>query len=313
MWTHGSKLGAQKQVSGAEPRVVAAANNLKVNGVEEEKEGEIESEKALSGKTVGDTCHTNSPSSSKRRRLDLTTSSSSAADTGITNHESDGNEGDEQGAQKEEEGGGRKGESELKTGLSSSSLTETKPSSVTPRSTPTTDDRAPSAVIASKCQTSTLFVGSLHPRITDAHLHKLFQPYGSINRVHICTHSLHDERNAGKPKGYAFVEYTTIDSARLAIMKLDGRTLLGRALVVRPAHDKTGGTTGASTDSMDGTAAAGVKGSSDPRLLRKEKTEIESKMEAVKRAIEEKKRKQQQQQQAGGSAMGGKKRNVFQR
>ena len=34
-------------------------------------------------------------------------------------------------------------------------------------------------------KTSTLYVGDLHPRISEPHLEKLFQRYGEINRVHI--------------------------------------------------------------------------------------------------------------------------------
>ena len=133
--------------------------------------------------------------------------------------------------------------------------------------------------VASKCQTATLFVGNLHPRIGDAHLTKLFSPYGTLNRV-----SLVKNGASGQPKGYAFVEFNNVESARMAIRRVDGRVLLQKALAVRPAHEKTG--SAANNDDGDKSSDTGVK---DKRQVRKEKSEVLSKIEAVKRAIEEKK------------------------
>ena len=133
--------------------------------------------------------------------------------------------------------------------------------------------------VASKCQTATLFVGNLHPRIGDAHLTKLFSPYGTLNRV-----SLVKNGASGQPKGYAFIEFNSVESARMAIRRVDGRVLLQKALAVRPAHEKTG--SAANNDDGDKSSGTGVK---DKRQVRKEKSEVLSKIEAVKRAIEEKK------------------------
>ena len=134
--------------------------------------------------------------------------------------------------------------------------------------------------MASKCQTATLFVGNLHPRIGDAHLTKLFSPYGTLNRV-----SLVKNGASGQPKGYAFVEYASVESARMAIRRVDGRMLLNKMLAVRPAHEKTGAAAG----NDDGDGSSGGKDIKDKRQVRKEKSEVLSKIEAVKRAIEEKK------------------------
>merc|ERR1719330_645842 len=84
--------------------------------------------------------------------------------------------------------------------------------------------------------TSTCFVGSLHPRLTDAHLYKLFQKYGPVRNVFRCSHTEGPRR--GQPKSYAFVEYCDIETAAIAIGKLDGVKLLGKCLVVRPAERK---------------------------------------------------------------------------
>lgn len=143
--------------------------------------------------------------------------------------------------------------------------------------------------VAANCRTATLFVGNLHPRIGDAHLQKLFSPYGTLNRVSIVKHS--SGVNMGQPRGYAFVEFASVESARMAIRRVDGRRLLNKTLAVRPAHEKTGASGGASDSegrgSTSGTAGAGAS-TPDPKKARKEKSEVESKIEAVKKAIEEK-------------------------
>ena len=159
------------------------------------------------------------------------------------------------------------------------SSSDTKPAPTASESS-TAATSSSAEAMASKCQTATLFVGNLHPRIGDAHLTKLFSPYGTLNRV-----SLVKNGASGQPKGYAFVEYASVESARMAIRRVDGRMLLNKMLAVRPAHEKTGAATG--NDDGDGTS--GGKDIKDKRQVRKEKSEVLSKIEAVKRAIEEKK------------------------
>ena len=62
--------------------------------------------------------------------------------------------------------------------------------------------------------------------------------------------------------------------------------LLNKMLAVRPAHEKTGTAAG---DDDGGDNSGGIKDIKDKRQVRKEKSEVLSKIEAVKRAIEEKK------------------------
>ena len=64
--------------------------------------------------------------------------------------------------------------------------------------------------------------------------------------------------------------------------------LLNKMLAVRPAHEKTGAAAG-NEDGGDG--SSGSRDIKDKRQVRKEKSEVLSKIEAVKRAIEEKKAK----------------------
>mmetsp|Transcript_22706 Transcript_22706/g.36860 ORF Transcript_22706/g.36860 Transcript_22706/m.36860 type:complete len:250 (-) Transcript_22706:82-831(-) len=156
------------------------------------------------------------------------------------------------------------------------------------------------AVPPSSCDTSSLFVGGLHPRIADLHLQKLFSPYGEIVRINIVTHNPNETKPnvhskskippkyaAGlqQSKGYAFVEYTNIESARLAMSRLDGRRLMGRSLAVRPSRRKmTDGRVGSASDTGKSIATK------TPEEARKEYGAVQSKIEALKRAIEERKR-----------------------
>lgn len=152
--------------------------------------------------------------------------------------------------------------------------------------------QARSAISPSSCDTTNLFVGGLHPRIGDLHLQKLFSPYGEIVRIHIVTHNPNEATkipakysSLQQSKGYAFVEYKTIESARLAISRLDGRQLMGRRLAVRPSRRKM---------SDVARAGGGSSGKVDTKIsaeeAKREYSAVQSKIEAVKRAIEDKKR-----------------------
>ena len=130
-----------------------------------------------------------------------------------------------------------------------------------------------------------LFVGNLHPHIVpDIHLRKLFQSYGSIERI--SSIKFKSGPRAGQLRDFAFVEFASIDSARKAMNALNGRSLIGRKLSVAPADKKTPDKEDLATNVRRDSLLSG-----DVKKIRKEKSEIEKKIEAVKRAIEEKKRK----------------------
>jgi RNA recognition motif-containing protein len=151
------------------------------------------------------------------------------------------------------------------------------------------------------CDTISLFVGGLHPRIGDLHLQKLFSPYGEIVRIHIVTnnpsesqsHSIHSKASVPtkykvglqQSKGYAFVEYTKVESAQLAIARLDGRQLMGRTLAVRPSRRKTNNQDGVGSGANLGKIRTAVTAEE----ARREYKAVQSKIEAVKRAIDQKK------------------------
>jgi len=174
------------------------------------------------------------------------------------------------------------------------------------------------------CDKPSLFVGGLHPRIGDLHLQKLFSPYGTIVRIHVATNnpSLNingiqnntPRNNSSKSKsknfksqipskyvaglqqskGYAFVEYNSVESARLAIARLNGRTLMGKTLVVKPSRKKRfagiRGIVGESNSS--GKASEDNIGAIEIQEAKREYSAVQSKIEAVKRAIEGSKREE---------------------
>jgi RNA recognition motif-containing protein len=78
-----------------------------------------------------------------------------------------------------------------------------------------------------------LFVGNINYEATEADLRELFIESGYLPvKLTICS-----DRDTGKRKGYAFVELQDVEPAKV-IEDLNGAALMGRRLVVNPAHDK---------------------------------------------------------------------------
>lgn len=157
------------------------------------------------------------------------------------------------------------------------------------------------------CQTPTVYVSNLHNRIAEPHLQKLFQRFGEINRVNLIRRmgsgtSVEPMSESGpsrpqkgsiKPAqqqdqhhggfSYAFVEFKSVQSACTAIEKLKGVALLGRDLVVRPAHEKSDGSGGISGSETHGGDIRGSKLSM--QSVRKQKSEVENKIDALRKAL----------------------------
>lgn len=107
-----------------------------------------------------------------------------------------------------------------------------------------------------------IFIGNIHQRTTEDELREIFSVCGSINSVRILV-----DKETGRAKGYAFVEYTNIDSVNAAIRLLAGTELHGRALKVSYAAgtggpsgggSSGGGTSKGSTSAAPGQSAANV-------------------------------------------------------
>ncbi|CAB9512729.1 nuclear pore complex protein [Seminavis robusta] len=131
--------------------------------------------------------------------------------------------------------------------------------------------QAAAAAAAASKPVTTIFVGGLHPRIVEAHLEKMCSPYGTIQRLHLCDR-----------KGYAFCQYSSPHEAEAAMQALDGRGLLGRRLMVRPAHNDTH-QSNANTGLGGAASNPNNSSSSNPD---KERERIEARIQAVKRKLD---------------------------
>ncbi len=78
-----------------------------------------------------------------------------------------------------------------------------------------------------------LYVGNLTYDITDNDLQELFAPHGSVTEV-----KLVQDRETGKPRGFAFVTMATPEGAQAALQALNGKDVKGRALTVNEARPR---------------------------------------------------------------------------
>lgn len=78
-----------------------------------------------------------------------------------------------------------------------------------------------------------VFVGNLDFTTTSNELEALFAEAGEIVGV-----SVPNDRLTGRPRGFAFVEFTNSTDAATAIQRFDGHELGGRKLRVNEAADR---------------------------------------------------------------------------
>ncbi len=84
-----------------------------------------------------------------------------------------------------------------------------------------------------------LYVGNLSYSTTDADLQALFAQAGTVQSV-----ALIKDRETGRSKGFAFVEFTNQEDAQKAISMFNGKEVAGRALSVKialPREERSGG------------------------------------------------------------------------
>ena len=80
---------------------------------------------------------------------------------------------------------------------------------------------------------SKVFVGNLDFKATRDQIESLFAEAGEVQDIFIPS-----DRETGRPRGFAFVEFATEEAAAAAIEKFDGYELGGRALRVNAAEDR---------------------------------------------------------------------------
>lgn len=78
-----------------------------------------------------------------------------------------------------------------------------------------------------------VYVGSLHPGITEEMLKTLFEPFGPILRLELMR-----DRSTGISRGYAFITFANIDDGQYAVESLDGLELGGKCIRVSKSTEK---------------------------------------------------------------------------
>ena len=67
-----------------------------------------------------------------------------------------------------------------------------------------------------------VFVGNVTFNTTEEQLHEIFSFIGPIKNIRILV-----DKDSGRPKGFAFIEYMDANTALAAIRRLDGTELNG--------------------------------------------------------------------------------------
>jgi len=78
-----------------------------------------------------------------------------------------------------------------------------------------------------------IHVGNLSPDTKAEDLKKAFATYGEVTRVNVV-----EDKETGKPRGFAFIEMTSSDDAGKAITGLHDKDMHGNTVTVREARSK---------------------------------------------------------------------------
>ena len=81
-----------------------------------------------------------------------------------------------------------------------------------------------------------LYVGNLGYDVGDDQLHRLFAAHGNVRSAQVII-----DRDAGRSKGFGFVEMGSEKEAQAAITALNGQQVEGRALTVNEARPREAG------------------------------------------------------------------------
>jgi RNA recognition motif-containing protein len=78
-----------------------------------------------------------------------------------------------------------------------------------------------------------IYVGNLSFKASDLEVHQAFAAYGQVSSVAVIK-----DQATGKSRGFAFVEMPNQAEAQAAITALNGKDLLGRALMINEARPR---------------------------------------------------------------------------
>ena len=80
---------------------------------------------------------------------------------------------------------------------------------------------------------SKLYVGNMSFNTTEDSLRSAFSQFGTLTDVYIA-----NDRETGRPRGFAFVTFSSEEESKLATEKMNGSDLDGRQLTVNEARPK---------------------------------------------------------------------------
>jgi len=83
---------------------------------------------------------------------------------------------------------------------------------------------------------SKLYVGNMSFKTTEDELRSAFGQFGNVTDVYVAM-----DKMTGRPRGFAFVTFSSPEEAKVAAEKLNGVDLGGRALTVNEARPKEEG------------------------------------------------------------------------
>ena len=78
-----------------------------------------------------------------------------------------------------------------------------------------------------------IYVGNLSFGATEDGVRAMFEAFGTVDRVNICT-----DRDSGQPRGFGFVEMANDNEGGKAIAALNGKDVDGRVLNINEARPK---------------------------------------------------------------------------
>jgi len=102
-----------------------------------------------------------------------------------------------------------------------------------------------------------IYVGNLSYEVTEEELRQEFGAFGEVTSVNIIT-----DKYSGRPKGFGFVEMTSVSEGQAAITGLNGKELKDRTLNVNAARPRTDNRSGGSYGDRRGGGGYGGGGRS---------------------------------------------------
>ena len=80
-----------------------------------------------------------------------------------------------------------------------------------------------------------IYVGNLPFDATEETIRRAFESFGQVTSARVVK-----DRYTGQSMGFAFVEMPVESQAHTAIKSLNGKEIMGKQIIVQPAHDSAG-------------------------------------------------------------------------